>query len=244
MTPAALAKQASSRLRKQTDRERAEYVRPYYESHKKLLILGMPVPDQRKIARDLYSEVRKAWSYDDAFEFAEAMVNKKHFEERAVGIYFLGRFRKHFPKTMLRNVKPWFAKDRLNTWALVDPMCGDCLHPLLDTYPELVAQLEPWVRARNMWVRRAAAVALIRRARYGHDLDAAYGVATALIGEDEDLLHKAQGWLLREAGTTDMPRLEAFLVKNGSTMARTAIRYAIEKYPAPKRKSLLARTRS
>jgi 3-methyladenine DNA glycosylase AlkD len=92
-------------------------------------------------------------------------------------------------------------------------------------------------------LRRGAAVAFVPLARRGRELDAAYEVASRLFDDGEDLIHKATGWLLREAGTTDPRRLERFLRAEGPRIPRTALRYAIERFPPPKRKRLLAATR-
>jgi 3-methyladenine DNA glycosylase AlkD len=95
-----------------------------------------------------------------------------------------------------------------------------------------------------MWLRRAAAVALTRPARHGLLLDEAYEVARSLLGDEEDLIHKATGWLLRDAGVTDKKRLRAFLLECGPAVPRTALRYAIEHFPKAERKRLLAATRA
>ena len=96
----------------------------------------------------------------------------------------------------------------------------------------------------DMWVRRAAAVSLVRLAARGLALDLAYGVADALRFDLEDLVQKAAGWLLREAGRTDRPRLERYLRANGPSIPRTTLRYAIEHFPEGPRKALLAATRA
>lgn len=80
-------------------------------------------------------------------------------------------------------------------------------------------------------------------AREGRRLATVYRVALALLGDDEDLMHKAVGWLLREAGKTDMARLERFLRKHGPRIPRTTLRYAIERFPEPERRALLESTR-
>jgi 3-methyladenine DNA glycosylase AlkD len=95
-----------------------------------------------------------------------------------------------------------------------------------------------------MWVRRAAAVSLVRLAARGIALDEAYQVASALRSDGEDLIHKAAGWLLREAGRTDAARLERYLLANGRSIPRTTLRYAIERFPAVKRRELLLATRA
>ena len=93
-----------------------------------------------------------------------------------------------------------------------------------------------------MWVRRAAAVSLIPSVRKGAALDVAYKVARALHADREDLIQKAVGWLLREAGKTDPARLERYLRQHGPSIPRTTVRYAIERMPDAKRKRLLVIT--
>jgi 3-methyladenine DNA glycosylase AlkD len=72
----------------------------------------------------------------------------------------------------------------------------------------------------------------------------AYALAQDRLGEQEDLMHKALGWLLREAGKTDSRRLQAFLLRHGPSLPRTSLRYAIERFPENERQRLLKATRS
>ncbi len=73
--------------------------------------------------------------------------------------------------------------------------------------------------------------------------DPAYDIATRLQGDKEDLIHKAVGWLLREAGKVDRERLEAYLLDQGTRTPRTTLRYAIEKFPKEDRKRIMAATK-
>ena len=100
-----------------------------------------------------------------------------------------------------------------------------------------------WARDRNMWVRRASIVGLIPRARRGESLDLVYEIARRLHADREDLIQKAVGWALREAGKTDMARLERYLRANGAAIPRTTLRYAIERFPPRKRQALLIGTK-
>jgi 3-methyladenine DNA glycosylase AlkD len=74
-------------------------------------------------------------------------------------------------------------------------------------------------------------------------LDEAYAVATRLRSDPEDLIQKAVGWMLRESGKADPARLERYLRSNGHLLARTTVRYAIERFPREKRRALLEATR-
>jgi 3-methyladenine DNA glycosylase AlkD len=113
---------------------------------------------------------------------------------------------------------------------------------ILRRRPHHLPTMTGWARSRSLWVRRAAAVALIPMARRGQALDVAYDVAARLLDDEEDLIHKATGWLLREAGKADPVRLERFLLAQGPRLPRTALRYAIERFPPTRRHRLLSQT--
>jgi len=83
-------------------------------------------------------------------------------------------------------------------------------------------------------------IKLARKVRY---LDAIYDIARAHFADNDDLIQKAAGWLLREAGKSDMARLERFLRTHGPAIPRTTLRYAIERFPEAKRKVLLLSTK-
>jgi 3-methyladenine DNA glycosylase AlkD len=117
------------------------------------------------------------------------------------------------------------------------------LTPLVGRTPHLLDEMKNWTESECMWIRRAAAVSLIPLARKGEHLDTAYAVAAALMDDREDLMHKAVGWLLRECAKTDAGRLEAFLRAQGARIPRTALRYAIERVPAARRRQILRETK-
>ena len=128
-------------------------------------------------------------------------------------------------------------------WATTDAICGALIGPLIVVHPELAPRMRGWARDPNMWVRRAAAVALIPSVRQGRALDLAYEIARRMHPDKEDLIQKAVGWMLREAGKPDPGRLERYLRANGPSIPRTTLRYAIERFPVNRRKSLLKATR-
>jgi len=100
-----------------------------------------------------------------------------------------------------------------------------------------------WTGHASLWVRRAAAVSLIPSVRKGLATSLAFRIAAALHDDREDLIQKAVGWMLREAGKRDPARQAAFLERHAATMPRVMLRYAIEKLDKPTRDRWLAMKR-
>jgi len=197
----------------------------------------------RALSREVYLAHRDRWSVDDAMAFADALIEDRHLEVKGVGIEVVARFHRDFTPRLLPRWKGWLAGNHSANWATTDSICGALIGPLLLKHPTHCDNLRAWARHRNMWVRRAAIVGLIHRARRGESLDAVYDIARRLHGDREDLIQKAVGWALREAGKTDMARLERYLRSGGAGIPRTTVRYAIERFPEAKRRALLAATR-
>ena len=91
---------------------------------------------------------------------------------------------------------------------------------------------------RTLWEQRIGMVSTMTFIRHGQ-LGDTFAIADILLHHPHDLIHKAVGWLLREAGKRDKAALEAFLAARYSAMPRTMLRYAIEKFPAPERRRYL-----
>ena len=93
-------------------------------------------------------------------------------------------------------------------------------------------------KSKNMWERRIAILsthAFIKKRIYGETLS----IADILIKDEQDLIHKAVGWMLREVGKRNKEVLEIFLKERYKEMPRTMLRYAIEKFPEERRKAYL-----
>jgi 3-methyladenine DNA glycosylase AlkD len=198
----------------------------------------------RSLARSIYLAHRRDWSIDEAMAFADVLIRDRYLEAKSLGIEVVARYRREFGPRQLPVWKRWLSDDHAANSATTDAICCYLIGPLLVTHPELDARLRIWARDRNMWVRRASIVGLIPRARRGESLDLVYEIARRLHRDQEDLIQKAVGWALREAGKTDMPRLERYLRANGAVIPRTTLRYAIERFPERRRRALLEATRT
>ena len=198
----------------------------------------------RELARSIHASHRDAWSIEDAMALAGDLIVDRYLEVKSVGIEVVARYRRDFTPPLLPVWKEWLANNHSANWATTDAICGALIGPLIVKYPALAARMRAWARDPNMWVRRAAAVGLIPSVRQGLALDLAYDVARRLHADEEDLIQKAVGWMLREAGKADAARLDRYLRTNGPRIPRTTVRYAIERFPDVKRRSLLRATRN
>ena len=215
----------------------------YFRGTDALRFYNVGTVEMRALARSIHVANRAHWSIREATTFADALIADPHLEVKSVGIEVVGRYRRDFTPRVLDVWKGWLAANHSANWATTDAICGVLIGPLLVMYPELRERMRVWARDRNMWVRRAAAVGLIPSVRQGGALDLAYEIARRLHADEEDLIQKAVGWMLREAGKIDGPRLERYLRANGRDIPRTTLRYAIERFPDKKRRELLAVTR-
>jgi 3-methyladenine DNA glycosylase AlkD len=215
----------------------------YFRGDHGLRFYNVGTKNMRALARAIFVANRAEWTVDDAMRLADALMRDPFLETKAIGIEVVARYRHAFAPRLLPAWKRWLADDRSANWATTDSICGMLIGPLLADHPRLILLMPRWATHRNMWVRRASAVALIPPMRRGHALDVAYDVAQALHADREDLIQKAVGWMLREAGKQDPVRLERYLRSKGAAIPRTTLRYAIERFPAVKRRALLADTR-
>ncbi len=215
----------------------------YFRGSHDLGFYNIGTPVLRAMAKRIAREHQGVWGVGEAMAFAEALVANRYVDAKALGIEVLACYRRAFTPALLPAWKRWLAEGYASNWATTDAICGALIGPLLVATPALAGQMRAWSHHRVLWVRRAAAVSLIPAVRKGDQLALAYAVSATLHPDGEDLIQKAVGWLLREAGKADAPRLERYLRAEGPAIPRTTLRYAIERFPAGKRKALLRDTK-
>lgn len=126
---------------------------------------------------------------------------------------------------------------RINNWDLVDLSAEHVVGAHLEHRSR--APLLRLARSGSLWERRIAILATFRYIKHGR-FEETLRIAELLLGDREDLIHKAAGWMLREVGKRGgMAEEEAFLEAHSAAMPRTMLRYAIERFPEPIRKSYM-----
>jgi 3-methyladenine DNA glycosylase AlkD len=193
----------------------------------------------RALARAIHTAQAEHWDINDAMAFADALMPDRYLEVKAVGLEIVARYRRDFSPALLPRWKRWLSRNHSTNWATTDQMCGTLIGPLLATHPALAPRMRAWSKDRNMWVRRASIVGLLPLVRRGGGVDLVYEIAKRLHADSEDLIQKAVGWALREAGKVDAARLDRYLRANVGIIPRTTFRYAIERFPEARRRRLL-----
>lgn len=127
----------------------------------------------------------------------------------------------------------------INNWDLVDSSAGQIVGQYLETRDRNI--LYELARSRSIWERRIAIIStfhFIRKFQFDDTLK----LTSLLLNDNEDLIHKAVGWMLREVGKRDILAEATFLQAHYRNMPRTMLRYAIEKFPKETRKLYLSGT--
>jgi 3-methyladenine DNA glycosylase AlkD len=169
------------------------------------------------------------------------LLHSKIHEERLLALLILvGQFNKANPQAKEKIFRAYLANTKfINNWDLVDLSAPHIVGGfLIDKNRQVLYRL---AKSGLLWDRRIAILATLAFIRSG-DFKDVFAITKLLICDKEDLIHKACGWMLREAGKRNVHAEEEFLRKNCRIMPRTMLRYAIERFPQNKRKMFLKTT--
>jgi 3-methyladenine DNA glycosylase AlkD len=193
--------------------------------------IGVRVPTLRKLARQY-----------GALPLAEVQVllHSKIHEERLLALLILVLVFGLSEATQRKQIFDLYLSNtnHINNWDLVDASAPYLVGAYLTAKSR--KPLYRLAKSPRLWERRIAIVATEHFIRHGEFTDT-LEIARLLLGDREDLIHKATGWMLREVGKRHEPTLEAFLERHGPIMPRTMLRYAIERFPEEKRQRHLRR---
>jgi 3-methyladenine DNA glycosylase AlkD len=198
--------------------------------------LGIKVPVTREVVKHCWQTT----SFDDL----ETCIRSEYHEIRLAALLTLVQQFKHAkkdPALQQRCVDFYLSHTAfINNWDLVDLSCYELLGTwLLDKDRTLLYDLAR--DGKTLWEQRIGIVSTMQFLRHG-ELDDTYAIAEIYLSKPQplhDLLQKAGGWLLREAGKRDEQRLKAWLSDRYKTLPRTMLRYAIEKFTEEERKNYL-----
>ena len=195
--------------------------------------IGVVVPDSRKL-------VKEYWQKAELSDVQEILKSEFH-EMRLVALLILvNKFEKSKDKNEQKKLVDFYLKNTkyINNWDLVDLSC----YKLLGRYcfenqkDNILRELS---NSDNMWEKRIAIVATMHHIKKGKSFDLTQELVLNNLNHPHDLMHKANGWLLREIGNKDEEVLLDFLKIYYQNMPRTTLRYAIEKLDEDLRQDFL-----
>ena len=193
------------------------------------VFIGVRVPDLRKLAKKYHDITTK-----EVVQFLRSTIHEERFFALLILVskYSKGNevVKKKIYELYLQNTQ------FINSWDLVDGSAHHIVGTfLMDKSKEPIYRL---AKSNNLWERRIAILStfhFIKHDKYAETLK----ISKILLSDEQDLIHKAVGWMLREIGKRHMLTEEIFLKKYYKKMPRTMLRYAIEKFPESKRQKYL-----
>ena len=202
------------------------------------VFLGGTVPQTRSVAKN-YQKL-------DLKEVEKLFASPFHEARLCAAIILNLQFKGAKSSPERKKIFDFYIKqvraERVNNWDIVDvsaPWMGVYLNEVKDPMPLLIKLST----SKSLWQRRVSIILTFALIRAG-DLEPTIIISKRLLKDDQDLIHKAVGWMLRELGKRDVMLLRGFLGEHAHEMPRTMLRYAIEKLPERERKKWLIESKS
>ena len=222
-----LRSKASPAFARQMQRFFKEPVRAY----------GWRTAEVRKLAGRLRREILATGDSDLLLDVAAKLFAGPTLEEAVLGVALLQRSVHRFGSAGFPRLERWLP--HIRNWAACDLFCTALLGRMLAAHPGRVGRVFHWAKSRNRWCRRSAAVSLVPAARRGVYTEQILRLSDQLLEDDDDMVRKAVGWLLKEAGQVRRQPVVAYLQRVRQRAPRLTLRIACEKLPQGTRRRIL-----
>jgi 3-methyladenine DNA glycosylase AlkD len=219
--------QIREELKANTDQQIKKSFQRFFKEQVKYY--GVKTEVVSKIAKKYWKQI-KTLEKQTIFELCEELFCSDYTEEAFIVSFWLPNYIEHLEPSDLAIFKMWIER-YINNWAKCDSFCNHTIGDLIQKYPESLNEVKSWTKSKNRWLKRAAAVSLIVSAKKGCFLQDAFDISDVLLTDDDDLVQKGYGWLLKEESRMHQKEVFDYVVKNMKIMPRTALRYAIELMP-------------
>jgi 3-methyladenine DNA glycosylase AlkD len=191
----------------------------------------------RKAAIQCRRNITRERGTDFVVQVANQLFSGQILEEKVFAVFLLEKQTKNFGAKEFKLFASWL--DRVSSWADHDALVHDLLAPMLAAKPARSRQVFLWAKSRNRWRRRAACVVLIRGAREHRFFPQIVRLSNQLLADEDDMVQKGLGWLLRETAKADPKRTVPYLMKIRKNAPRLVLRTACETLPVATRKRVL-----
>ena len=215
-------------------KKRSRWEKTYYENPK---LYGIPTPLVRKLSSKFFQKARKK-PKQEILQLCNDLLESGYSEERTIAFDWAFRLRKVCEESDFQLLESWL-KRHVYSWGACDDLCTHAFGAFVFQFPRFIENTLEWTRSANRWMRRASAVVLIYSIRRKKNLGAVFETADVLLTDEDVMVQKGYGWMLKEASNRYPKKIFDYVMRNKKKMPRTALRYAIEKLsPELKREAM------
>jgi len=183
----------------------------------------------RKVGREQFQQVRQL-PKGDVFTICEELLETGDWQERTIAFQWAFQIRRLYGMSDFMLFERWLDQ-YVGDWGSCDDFCTHAFGHLVFVFPALIPDVKAWLPSADRWFRRGAAVVMIYGNRRGENLEPAFEIADQLLMDEDYLVQKGYGWMLKEISKTEPVQVFDFVMERKAFMPRTALRYAIEKLP-------------
>ena len=199
---------------------------------------GWYTAELRKVAVRFRRSIARELGMEFLIQVADKLFSGGILEEKVFAVLLLEKQTKHFANKEFRLFASWL--DRVSSWADHDALAHYLLAPMVYADPTRCREVFRWAKSRNRWRRRAACVALILRPEQQELFAEIVRISDHLLGDQDDMVQKGLGWLLREMAKADPKRTVPYLMKIRARAPRLVLRTAWGTLPVTSRRRVLA----
>jgi 3-methyladenine DNA glycosylase AlkD len=198
---------------------------------------GWYTAELRRAAVGFRRELRKERGLEFLVDVADQLFSGLVLEEKVAAVFLLEKLDQEFGDREFKLFESWL--DRISSWADHDGLVHYLISPMVAAKPARTKIVFRWAKSPNRWHRRAACVALIRGARVKMFFPEITKLSDLLLDDQDDMVQKGLGWLLRETAKFDAKRTVPYLMKIRERAPRLVLRTACETLPEEVRKRIL-----
>ena len=235
-SPAEVAAQVRQALRDGGSAEHAAGVQWFFKEQIKSH--GWYTADLRRAMRQCRRGILREHDLDFLLQVADQLFSGPVLEEKIAAVFLLEGMDGKFGDREFKLLESWL--DRISSWSDHDALVHDLIAPMVVAKPERIKNTFRWAKSKNRWHRRAACVGLIRGTRAKMFFAEIKKLSNILLADEDDMVQKGLGWLLRETAKYDAKRTVPYLMKIRVNAPRLVLRTACETLPAEIKKRVLA----
>jgi len=198
---------------------------------------GWYAAELRKVAVRFRRAIAREQGMEFVVRVADKLFSGRYLEEKAFAVLLLENQTKRLGESEFKLFASWL--ERVGSWADHDALAHYLLAPMVNAEPKRSREVFRWAKSKNRWRRRAACVALIRGAREKKFFPEIVRLTKVLLADEDDMVQKGLGWLLRETAKYDARRTVPFLMKIRDRAPRLVLRTACETLRPAERQRVL-----